>query len=51
MAGHMGMERVTAQNIQIALVDAERNLLGVTGSVPGAAGSVVYIKPSQKGGK
>lgn len=51
MAGHMGRERVTAQNIQIALVDAERNLLGVSGSVPGAAGSVVYITPSQKGGK
>jgi large subunit ribosomal protein L3 len=51
MAGHMGVERVTSQNIKVALVDAERNLLGVCGSVPGAAGSVVYIKPSQKGGK
>jgi len=51
MAGHMGMERVTSQNIQVALVDAERNLLGVRGSVPGANGAIVYIKPARKGGK
>jgi large subunit ribosomal protein L3 len=48
MAGHMGSERVTAQNIAVALVDAERNLLGVKGSVPGANGSIVMIKPSRK---
>lgn len=51
MAGHMGMERVTSQNIQVALVDVERNLIGVRGSVPGATGAIVYIKPSRKGGK
>ncbi len=51
MAGHMGMERVTSQNIQVALVDAERNLIGVRGSVPGANGAIVYIKPARKGGK
>jgi large subunit ribosomal protein L3 len=50
MAGHMGLDRVTSQNIKVALVDAERNLLGVCGSVPGATGAIVYIKPSQKGG-
>jgi large subunit ribosomal protein L3 len=48
MAGHMGLDRVTSQNIVVALVDAERNLLGVRGSVPGANGSVVMIKASRK---
>lgn len=51
MAGHMGSDRVTTANIKVSLVDAERNLLGVHGSVPGAAGAIVYIKPSRKGGK
>ncbi|MBL8055390.1 MAG: 50S ribosomal protein L3 [Anaerolineales bacterium] len=51
MAGHMGMDRVTLANLKVALVDAERNLLGVSGSVPGATGAIVYIKPSRKGGK
>ena len=51
MAGHMGSDRVTTPNIKVALVDAERNLLGVSGSVPGATGAIVYIKPSRKGGK
>jgi large subunit ribosomal protein L3 len=46
MAGHMGNERVTAQNIRVVLVDAERNLLGVQGSVPGGKGSVVTLRPS-----
>ena len=34
-----------------ALVDAERNLIGVRGSVPGATGAIVYIKPARKGGR
>lgn len=44
MAGHMGSDRVTSQNIRVALVDGERNLLGVCGSVPGAKGTVVVIR-------
>ena len=48
MAGHMGSDRVTSQNISVALVDAERNLLGVHGSVPGAKGSVVLIRERRK---
>jgi large subunit ribosomal protein L3 len=44
MAGHMGSDRVTSQNIRVVLVDGERNLLGVRGSVPGAKGTVVIIK-------
>ena len=49
MAGHMGNERVTTQNIEVVRVDAERNLLLVKGSVPGAAGADVYIRPAVKG--
>ena len=48
MAGHMGQDRVTSVNIKVAYVDAERNLLGVAGSVPGGSGTVVVIKPSVK---
>jgi large subunit ribosomal protein L3 len=50
MPGHMGVERITSQNIKVALVDAERNLLGVCGSVPGSTGALVYIKPARKAG-
>jgi large subunit ribosomal protein L3 len=46
--GHMGNERVTAQHLKVVLVDAERNLLGVRGSVPGAKGGVLMIKEARK---
>jgi large subunit ribosomal protein L3 len=46
--GHMGSDRVTSQNVRIALVDTERNLLGVCGAVPGSKGSLVVIKESRK---
>jgi large subunit ribosomal protein L3 len=46
--GHMGDERVTVQNLKVVLVDAERNLLGVHGAVPGAKGGVVMIKAARK---
>jgi hypothetical protein len=49
MAGHMGDERVTTQNLKVVLVDAERNLVAVRGSVPGAAGSLVMVKQARKG--
>jgi len=48
MAGHMGDERVTTQNLEIVRVDAERNLLLVKGAVPGAAGGTVTVRPSVK---
>ena len=48
MAGRMGNERVTSQNNRVALVDAERNLLAVSGSVPGAKGGVVIIRVRQR---
>jgi len=47
-AGHMGNESVTAQNLKVVLVDAERNVIGVNGSVPGARGGLVVIKESRK---
>ncbi len=48
MAGHMGVERVTTQNLEVVRVDAERNLLLIKGAVPGAAGGIVMIRPAVK---
>ena len=47
-AGHMGHERVTVQALKVVLVDAERNLLGVRGAVPGGKGGLVVIKEARK---
>lgn len=47
MAGHMGDARVTAQNLEVVIVDPARNLLAVKGSVPGANGSIVMVKPAR----
>jgi large subunit ribosomal protein L3 len=46
--GHMGSERVTSQNLRVELIDPERNLLGVHGSVPGPKGAVVVVKQARK---
>lgn len=46
MAGHMGNTRVTALNLDLIKVDAERNLLLVRGSVPGQSGSDLVIRPT-----
>jgi len=48
MAGRMGNDRVTVQNLPLVVVDVEKNLLAVKGSIPGAKGSIVMIKPSTK---
>jgi len=48
MAGHMGVERVTTQNLQVVLLDAERNLIGVKGPVPGANGGLVLVTETRK---
>lgn len=48
MAGHMGSEQVTVQNLEIVRVDAERNLLLVKGAVPGAPGGQVVVRPAVK---
>jgi large subunit ribosomal protein L3 len=48
MPGRMGGVRVTAQNLQVEVVDPERNLLAVRGSVPGARGGLLIIKQARK---
>lgn len=47
-AGRMGNQRVTVQNLKIALVDAERNLIAVKGAVPGPRTGLVFIRPAKK---
>lgn len=49
MAGHMGDERVTVQNLEIMRVDPERNLLLIKGSVPGADQGLVMVRRAVKG--
>jgi large subunit ribosomal protein L3 len=51
MGGRMGNDRVTMQNLEVAVVDPEKNLLAVKGSVPGAKGGIVIIRPARKNGK
>jgi len=48
MAGHMGAEQVTTQNLEVVRVDAENNLLLIKGAVPGSTGSDVIVKPAVK---
>jgi large subunit ribosomal protein L3 len=48
MAGHMGAVKTTVQNLTIHSVDIERNLILVTGSVPGAKGGDVIIRAASK---
>lgn len=48
MAGHLGAERVTVQNLKIVKVDAENNLIAIKGAVPGANGGIVLIRDSVK---
>ena len=48
MAGHLGHERVTTQNIKVVSVDAERGLIMVKGAVPGAEGSYVRLRDAVK---
>jgi large subunit ribosomal protein L3 len=48
MAGHMGDERVTTQNLEVVQIDTERNLLLIKGAVPGANGGQVTVRPAVK---
>mgnify|MGYP000414402650 CR=1 FL=1 len=48
MAGHLGAERCTVQNLEIVRVDAARQLLLIKGAVPGAKGGNVLIRPAVK---
>lgn len=47
-AGHMGSETVTVQNLTVAKVDAENNLIAIKGAVPGPNGGIVVIRDSVK---
>jgi large subunit ribosomal protein L3 len=51
MAGHMGQERVTTQNLKVVRVDADKNLILIKGAVPGANGGLVTIRKAVKAGK
>lgn len=51
MAGHMGNDTRTQQNLEVVRVDVERNLLLLKGSVPGSKGSDVIIRPAIKAKK
>jgi large subunit ribosomal protein L3 len=46
--GHMGDDRVTAMNLKVVFLDAERNLIGVRGAVPGARGGLLMIREARK---
>ena len=49
MAGRMGNERVTVQNLKVALVDAEKNVIAIRGAVPGAKNGLVIVRKAVKG--
>jgi large subunit ribosomal protein L3 len=49
MSGHMGDVRQTMQNLVVVKVDAEKGLLAIRGSVPGAPGGNVIVRPASKG--
>ena len=48
MAGHLGDENVTIQNLQVVEVDAEKGVVIVSGNVPGSKGKYVFIKDAVK---
>ena len=51
MAGRMGAERVTVQNLRVAYLSAEDNLIGVKGAIPGPKKGTIVINISKKGAK
>ncbi len=48
LAGHLGVEKVTVQNLSVVKLDAENNILAIRGAVPGPKGGLVIIKNSVK---
>ena len=48
MAGHLGNERVTVQNLSVVKVDAEKNIIAVKGAIPGPKGGIVVLFDSVK---
>jgi large subunit ribosomal protein L3 len=51
LPGHMGMDNITVQNLEVVRVDAERNLILIKGAVPGPKGGLLVIKNTVKSGK
>ena len=49
MAGRMGSDRVTVQNLVVHKVDVERGLLLIKGAIPGPKGGLVLIRSAAKG--
>ncbi len=49
--GHMGLDKITVQNLSVVRVDGERNLLLVKGAVPGPKGALVTVREAVKSGK
>ena len=49
MSGRMGNDRITMKNLEVIVIDAEKNMLAVRGSIPGARGGIVMIKPARNG--
>jgi large subunit ribosomal protein L3 len=47
-AGHMGVDQVTVQNLDIVKVDPELNMIVIRGAIPGPKGGIVYIKNTAK---
>jgi large subunit ribosomal protein L3 len=47
MAGRLGHDQVTVRNLKVALVDTERNVIGVTGAVPGPRKAVIIVKGAE----
>ena len=50
MAGRMGQDRVTTQNLKIQKIDADANLILIMGAIPGKRGGIVTVKTAVKGG-
>mgnify|MGYP003347134449 CR=1 FL=1 len=48
MMGRMGIETVTMQNLTVVKVDAEKNIILVSGSLPGAIGTTVFLRTAAK---
>jgi len=48
MPGHMGNRRVTTQNLRVVTIDAEKNLMLVSGAIPGPSGAIVEVRKALK---
>ena len=48
MAGHLGVDRITTLNLEVAAVDADKGLLMIKGAVPGAKGGYVLVRDAVK---